>query len=230
VHPGPYPYSPPPAYERVRVAWQDRPNSDYVFDFWTALGWTVLTCGVYGIYVNYQLMRRMRDHNRRRLKLLDAATTFAWERATAEGLADELRPGFERIATRMTALRQLSGEFRDPGIWLILFIISSGIATYVAYYLLDRDLITHDDAEGGIESELAAIYRRLGQHVPDPDPSRRKGPHNIAGRIVALIFSFGIYGIFWLNDMMKEPNQHFAHNWAWEDPLVNAVQALGTAA
>ena len=33
----------PPASDRVRMAWQRRHESDYIFDFWTALGWTILT-------------------------------------------------------------------------------------------------------------------------------------------------------------------------------------------
>ena len=48
----------PPASDRVRMAWQRRHETDYIFDFWTALGWTMLTCGFYGFYVLYQLVRR----------------------------------------------------------------------------------------------------------------------------------------------------------------------------
>ena len=36
--------------------------------YWTALGWTVLTLGIYSFYVFYQLVRRMRDHNARRVE------------------------------------------------------------------------------------------------------------------------------------------------------------------
>src|SRR5512142_1632631 len=64
-----------PASERVRLAVQRRGESDYIFRYWSALGWTILTFGIYGLYVFYQLVRRMRDHNARRLELLDAATT-----------------------------------------------------------------------------------------------------------------------------------------------------------
>jgi hypothetical protein len=79
-------------------------------------------------------------------------------------------------------------------------------------------------AEGGVETELAAIYTRLGQPVPQPDPARVKGPQNYAGRIVATIFSFGIYGLWWTYNLMTEPNEHFEINWAWEDALAQAVQ------
>jgi hypothetical protein len=57
----------PPTAERVRIAWQQRHDSDYVFSFWTAFGWSVLTCGIYLFYVFYPLMRRDRDHIRRRV-------------------------------------------------------------------------------------------------------------------------------------------------------------------
>src|SRR3954454_18913606 len=106
--------------ERVRIAWQRRHESDYQFDFWTAFGWTLLSCGIYSFYVFYQLMRRMRDHNRRRLELLDAANTFAWEQASARGLADELRANFERVAAHLATLRAMTEDFRDPMIWTLL--------------------------------------------------------------------------------------------------------------
>src|ERR1700745_2060114 len=68
--PGPPPSS---AAVRVRLAAQRRGESDYIFSYWSALGWTILPLGLYSLYVFYQLVRRMRDHNARRLQLLDWA-------------------------------------------------------------------------------------------------------------------------------------------------------------
>ena len=76
---------PPSAAERVRLAAQRRAESDYIFSYWSALGWTLLTFGIYGFYVFYQLVRRMRDHNARRLELLDAAVAARWEQAGRQG-------------------------------------------------------------------------------------------------------------------------------------------------
>jgi hypothetical protein len=225
-----YPVPPPPTpADRVRAAWQRRSQTDYIFDFWTALGWTILTCGIYAVYIVYQLMRRSRDHNLRRIELLDAATAFAWDQAQAKGLAEELRPNFERIAPPMAVLRNETTKFRDPTIWLIIAIVARGVAEIVSFILLDGDLITHDHAEGAIESELSAIYARLGAAVPPPDASRLKAPHNYVGRVIATIFSFGIYGFWWEYNVMTEGNQHFEHNWAWEDELAQSVQQLMAA-
>ena len=48
--PGPPPM---PTADRVHAAWQGRADTDYIFDYWTALGWTILTFGIYGFYVFY---------------------------------------------------------------------------------------------------------------------------------------------------------------------------------
>ncbi|HWS46692.1 MAG TPA: hypothetical protein VN636_12580 [Acidimicrobiia bacterium] len=229
---GQYPPAPapaPPAADRLRAAWHGRRESDYIFDFATALGWQILTCGVYGIYVLYQLVRRSRDHNLRRIELLDAATAVAWEQARARGLADELQPSFERIAPHMAVLRAKTTEFRDPTLWAVLAIFVRLVADIVAYVLLDGDLIAHDYAEGAIETELSAIYTRLGAPVPVPDPRRLKQPHNYVARIVVVFLTCGLYLYFWQYDIMTEGNRHFQHNWAWEDALAQSVQRLVAA-
>jgi hypothetical protein len=224
--PGPYGAAPPmPASDRVRAAWQRRYETDYVFAFWTAFGWTLLTCGIYGFYVLYQQVRRSRDHNRRRIELLDAAMTFAWEQAHEQGQTEQVRPAFERMAPQMAVLRQQATEFRDPALWLLIDIVTGGIARYVAYVFLDMDLVTHDHAEGAIEAELSQVYAELGTPLTPPDPGRLKGRHNYVGRIIATIASCGIYGLFWLYDLMVEGNRHFEHNWRWEDSLAAAVQS-----
>ena len=226
--PQPGPPTPPQLTptERVRLACQRRNETDYIFDYWTALGWTLLTFGVYGFYVFYQLIRRSRDHNARRLELLDAANAFAWEQAQAQGKTEELRPRFERVQQYLAPLRQLTTEFRDPLIWLLIYFVSSGIAAFIGFYLLDKDLIAHDSNEGGAEEELAQIFAALGHPLPHPDPGRVKGPHNIAGRIVATIFSLGIYFLWWYYNMFDDENSHFRVNWPWEDALAGAVQSM----
>jgi len=212
--------------ERVRMAWQRRPETDYIFSFWTAFGWTVLTIGFFGLYVFYQLVRRMRDHNVRRLELLDASIAFAWEEAGRRGLHQELTPSFQRAAAHLAVLRQMTGDFRDPVVWTILGLVARGVTDIVAYVLLDRDLIKHDQAEVGIEYELAQIFGRLGQPLPGPSVGRVKQPDNYVGRIVATVFTLGIYAIWWTYNQMEEPNRHFRVNWAQEDALAVAVQAL----
>ena len=170
-----------PSSERIRLAWEQRGESDYIFNFWTALGWTILTLGIYGFYAFYQLVRRMRDHKARRLELLDAAISLGWEEAGRRGLQAELTPSFQRAAAHLAVMRRMTSDFRDPVIWLLLSIIASGIVHIIAFIFLDQDLVNHDRAEMGVEYEIALIYGRFGHTLPLPDTDRVKGQHNYHG-------------------------------------------------
>jgi len=110
-------------------------------------------------------------------------------------------------------------------VWTLLSLIS-GIVHIILYILLDGDLVAHDRAEGAIEHELSIIYTRLGVPVPSPDPSRVNAKHNYVGRVIATIATCGIYVFWWFYDVMTEGNEHYTHNWHWEDALVASVQQL----
>jgi hypothetical protein len=216
---------------RLRSAYGQRPDSDYVFHGpGLNLFLSVITCGIFGFFLFYQLMRRDRDHNRRRFEFLDAANALAWEQANARGAADELRPAFERVAASLQPLRTLTTEFRDPVIWLLLDIFIGGIQLFfagivevVGFILIDSDLDRHDRAECAVEADLAQIYARLGVSLPAPDPYRVKGKQNYVGRIVASFFTCGIYLFWWVYDMQVEGNRHVEGNWAFEDAVMSGV-------
>jgi len=219
---------------RVRQAIEARSSSDYYMNSpGLNIFLTIITCGIFGLFLFYQLIRRMRDHNRRRLELLEAANALAWERANAMGLAEELRPNFERVASHLQTLRAMTTDFRDPTVWVLIAIgavliglAASLIVQVVGYILLDGDLIKHDRAEGAAESELAAIYGRLGQTSPTPDPARVKAPQNYGARVIVTILTLGIYHFWWLYNEMVDGNRHFEINWPWEYSLGQAAAAL----
>jgi Domain of unknown function (DUF4234) len=228
--PAPPPAPQPPAaspLDRFRNAYMARSQSDYYFEgMGMVIFLTIITCGIFGYYVFYQLMRRMRDHNRRRLDLLESATELAWQQASARGIAEDLRPNFERVSTNLAVMRNMTTDFRDPGIWLVIAILARGIAEIIGFIFLDQDLVKHDQAEGAVEAELSAIYAQLGQTVPAPDPARMKGNQNYVGRVLAAIGSCGIYFFWWLYNQMDDVNRHFQWNWPWEDALAGAVQNM----
>lgn len=225
----PPPMPQPSAPARLQVAVTRRTDTDYIFDFWTALGWTILTCGVYGLYVFYRLFWRAVEHNRRRLDVLDAARQLAWERATAMGRGDELTPRFQALGVHLQELERLSREFRDPAIWTIIAAVSSGIGQIVGYVFLDLDLCRHDRAEQAAEQELAAIYGALGATVALPSVSGPKQQHSYVGRLVALVVTLGLYALWWTYNLMTEGNEHQRRNWASDDAFWTASAALARA-
>lgn len=226
----PLPAAPQPApLQRVEGAVARRAETDYLFDFWTALGWTILTCGIYSLYVVYRLFWRSVEHTQRRLELFDGMAALAWQRATDAGRGEELTPRFQALGRHLDELRAVHAEFRNPVIWTLIVAISSGIGQIVGFVLLDMDLVRRQAAEAGADQELAAILDALGVPVTVPE-GHVKGRHSYIARVVALLASCGIYGLWWLYDMMVEGNEHQRRSWASDDAHWGAARALAAAA
>ncbi len=226
----PYVPSPLPPSERVRVAWQDRPRTDYVFDFWTAFGWAVLTFGYWGLYAFYQLIRRMRDHIARRAEFFEGAVGVLAAEIERQGRQDDLTTYLDRVRSNLWILHGYTNEFRDPVMWTLLGFFTSPIAQLVGFHLLDRDIVRYQPVVASIEADVAYVMSELGHPMTAPVRTP-KGPHNTAGRVVAFIFSFGIYGIWWWYDMLDDGNTFLDEGWPLEDAVSRAVQAIiGTEA
>ncbi len=223
----PLPQSSP--LHRLQTAVARRAETDYIFDFWTALGWTILTCGIYSLYVVYRLFWRSVEHNKRRIEVLEAARLLAWQRANELGLGDALTPRFQALGSHIAELERLRGEFREPAIWAIIAAISSGVGHIVGYVFLDLDLVRHQRAEHAAELELAAIFDALAVPMAPPGAHPAKEQHNYVGRIVATVFTFGLYALWWTYDLMVEGNEHQRRNWASDDALWTAATSLAAA-
>ncbi len=220
----------PDSQQRLQWAVRRRDETDYIFDFWTALGWTILTCGIYGFYVFYRLFWRSVEHNRRRVEVLDAMTVLVWQRAVVAGRGDELTPRFQALGAHVNELRRLATEFRDPAIWTLINVVSGSVGQFVGYVFLDLDLVRHEASEVAAEHELAAICSTLGIPLAPPDPAPLKQRHNYAGRVVATLASCGLYGLWWLYDLMTEGNEHQRRSWASDDALWVAAGSIAPAA
>lgn len=213
-----------PPTQRLRQAVTRRDQTDYIFSFWTAFGWTILTCGIFGIYVIYKQFQRSVDHNRRRIEVLDSATAIAWERAGAAGRSEELTPQFQYIAAQVNVLRNLDNQFREPALWALIGAFT-GLGTYVGYYFLDQDLTGHEAAERNVEEALAQVLTALGTPVQLPAVPAPKGPHNILNRVLATLVSCGVYAMWWLYDLMEDGNANYRADWTREDALLVALEA-----
>jgi hypothetical protein len=219
---------PPPAAaaDRIRQAVDERPTADYTFHFWSALGWTVLSLGLYSFYVFYQLMRRVRDHNRRRAALLAAAHDLAAERAAAQGKSEALSSALGQVQNDVQQLRAMDNDFRDPVLWLLACVFVNGLAWLAGAVLLDQDLIRHERHERAAAAALTGVFADLGIALPAP-VAAAKQPHNYVGRIIAVVCSFGLYSLWWVADVMREGNANFQQDDGWEDALAGATAVAG---
>src|SRR2546425_3078913 len=75
-----------------------RQDTDYRFSFWTYLGWTIITFGIYSAYGTYRLVLRRSEHAQRRL----AFQSYLWHalnaKAESGGRREEITEGLDNLS------------------------------------------------------------------------------------------------------------------------------------
>lgn len=213
-----------PSYEQLALAEvRRRDETDYLFAFWTYLGWTILTFGIYSHYATYKLVERRHFHAQRRL----AFQSYWWHalnaRADAAGRRTEVAEGLDnlsRIYQQMEAYEKRNK--REPILWMLLRLVFGPVGAYINHFL-NKDLRFYDEWESSYAANSEWVMQRLG--VPVSVPQRRQPvPERSTGLYVLLsIITLGIFAVYWRYTVMTDGNAHFADDAAMEDALTAAI-------
>ena len=198
-----------------------RAQTDYITDPGMAILLSVVTCGIYGMYIIYKLVQRRDEHLRRMAAVADAA--MAQLRAKAQGREEVIAPELAQLEQVRMRMAVMAAE-RGAAIWLIISIFASIIGYVILYYLLMQDYAEHDTVEAQFFTLMSSALAKLGladqagQAVPSV-PKRE-----FVTFLLLTLVTCGIYGMYWMYVMVKDFNEHFMAQVAWEDFLLQALR------
>ena len=112
---------------------------------------------------------------------------------------------------------------RGAAIWLLICALT-GIGTFILYYLLMQDYVQHDQAEAYFFTLMSSALAKLGLSSQAAQAVPSVPRREFVTFLLLSIVTCGIYGLYWMYVMIKDFNDHFMAQVAWEDFL---VQALG---
>jgi hypothetical protein len=213
-----------PSYEQLALAEvQRRDDTDYRFSFWSYLGWTILTFGIYSHFGTYKLVERRHLHAQRRL----AFQSYWWHalnaRAEASGRRGEVAEGLDnlsRIYQQVEAFERRNK--REPVLWMLLRLVFTPVGAYINHFL-NKDLRFYDEWESSFAANAEWVMSRLGLTVSVPK-RRQPVPDRSTGLYVFLsIITVGIFSLYWRYTVMEDGNNHFTDDAAMEDALVGAI-------
>lgn len=215
------------SYEQFLVAEvRRRGETDYRFNYWSYLGWTIITFGFYVHYGTYRLVQRRSEHARRRLAFMSYFWHTLNTRAESAGRREEVAEGLDnlsRIYQQIDAF-ELRNK-REPVLWMILrFIPYVGIlvGAYINHFL-NRDLIFFDEWESSYAANAEWIMQKLGMSSAIP-PRRKPVQRRSTGLYIFLtIITAGIWGMVWRYKTMGDGNGHFDDDEAMEDALLRGL-------
>jgi hypothetical protein len=185
----------------------------------------IVTFGIYSIWVHYKLIERQQAHYKRMRQfgddLLKVVTEYADETSQREQFAGDI----DHLHTLNEDFHRLQrGKERSPALWIVLSIITLGLAFLYVLYFLNADLIEHQRAESEYVEGASALLNRLGVGKYRVNVDEVAPNHSYPLFLLLTIITLGLFELYWAYVRIKDPNDHFDEHERWEEQLLSTVR------
>jgi len=167
---------------------------------------------IINLYVTYKWIKRRNDHFRRSHKLLTSIIDYM----VAKGVND---PEIASMRSMIEEAKFRESE-RSAALWIFLTMVLSIVGLYVMHFLT-RDFYEHELREQKIYKNLAEVLKRRGIALQVPEPMIPD--RNTVIYIILTIVTLGLFGIYWIYVITKDPNKHFLEHKKFEQNLLIAL-------
>ncbi|KXB04476.1 hypothetical protein AKJ50_02355 [candidate division MSBL1 archaeon SCGC-AAA382A13] len=167
------------------------------------------------IYVLYKWIDRRNKHFKRVELLYQDLIDFLEDK----GAKNEAK-------TARRTLREMASETdeKSPALWIILTIVLSPVIFYV-YHFLSNDFKKHENKENFLIEDITDAIEAAGGSFKFQEYNAIENRNTIL-YIVLTIITLGIFGLYWIYTLTKDPNKHFRQSAKMEEKLINSLEAL----
>ncbi|MEW6020224.1 MAG: DUF4234 domain-containing protein [Pseudomonadota bacterium] len=214
----------------LEATMRQRTITDWQTGFWTAFLLSLITCGIYGLYVLYKLMDRRQQHFERMVSMRYYLIQMLREKAQAAGQLDELATEISQLEGMhlQSTNRDREGE-KNPIMWLVLGIATS-VTNFYVYYFLNDDFRAHEANERIFMMRASEVMQRLGITYQQIVPNMAVPERNFVTFLILTFITCGIYGVYWWYTLIEDGNNHFNNHAMWENQVYAIVSGQGEAA
>lgn len=200
---------------------QQRVTTDWTTDPGMAVLLTIVTCGIYGLYIFYKLMERRDLHFARVANTVNTSVALLKEEAAKAGKTELIG---QELAQLEMVQRETYEQSRERGavLWLVLAIVT-GIAAIIGYYFLMDDFARHDVLEAQYFTLMSSAMAKLGKSAQASQAAPTIPERSFALFLVLTLVTCGIYGFYWLYVLIKDGNDHVEAQVQWEDYIYSAL-------
>ncbi|MEM4671267.1 MAG: DUF4234 domain-containing protein [Desulfurococcaceae archaeon] len=170
---------------------------------------------IINIYVLYKWISRRNNHFRRTASLYGNLVSAL----------ESLKLTDAEVAQIRSSVQEMQYEEREKSaaLWIILSLIVGIVILYV-YHFLNKDFHKHERREVAIYENLARILERRGIAVSRLEP--RIPSRSTILYIVLSIITLGIFGLYWIYTLTRDPNEHFRAHHLVEENAIRALEQL----
>jgi hypothetical protein len=177
------------------------------------------------VYVLHKLIKRRNTHFKRQhffaedvLNLINHLSVKKKRKINLESSFVSYKRNIKEIIT------DESESYKSAALWIILTLTTWLAGLYVYYFLL-KDYRKHELNEDLFWDDTRKILADLGVNV---SISRRISiipERSFALYLIASILTFGLFSVYWLYVLIKDPNEHLKHHVIIEDEIIAQLEA-----
>jgi len=170
----------------------------------------------------YKLIKRRNTHFKRQQFLLDDIVKAVKTIAEKKGVDAEVG-----LSSCERAVREAKAEETEKGamLWAILSAIIFIAEWYINYFLM-KDFYKHERGEDGFWEDLSKVLDKCGVKFSAPRRSEIIPNRSFILYLILSIITLGLFRIYWLYVLLKDPNEHFKYHIQVEDQLLSTLEAM----
>lgn len=213
-------------YTMFTAAWFMPPREPYsaagLLLIIITMSWLLAIIGfIVRIILTYKLVRRRNTHFKRQTFLYE--DVLAVVKAIAAKKEIDIETG---LSSCERTVREAKADETEKGavLWAILSAIIFIAEWYVNYFLM-KDLYKHERREDGFWEDLTRTLDKLGITFSSPRRTEPTPNRSFVLYLIMTIITLGLFGIYWLYVLLKDPNEHFKYHMQIEDQLLSILEA-----
>lgn len=191
----------------------------FLLGAWMLSSPIVLAGAILGFWVFYKLISRRNEHFERAAMLYEAVTDLIEPKAPREA---------KRIKEALRRMKAEEGERKNAVLWVVLSLLVPLVGLYV-YHFLNRDFVKHDREERVVLERIGDALRSAGRRGLPVLAESKVGEfpkRSTALYLVLTVITLGIFGLYWLYTLVKDPNEHFSEHAKVEEQLLQELRRI----
>ena len=175
---------------------------------------------VVSISLTYLFVNRRSTHFKRQKFLSEDMITATNSLAKTKNEVETSLSPIERT------VREANAEEIEKSaiLWSVLSAFVPFVQWYV-YYFLMNDFYRHERREDGFWEDLGRTMNKLGINFPMPRRTQAIPDRSFVLYLILTIITAGLFGVYWIYILLKDPNKHFKHHIETENQLLTALES-----
>lgn len=202
---------------------QERVTTDWTTEPGMAVVLSIITCGIYGLYIFYKLMERRDTHLARIANVAYSSTGLLREKARAAGREADIAPELQQLDMIQAQMNE-QGKERGAVLWLVLGILT-GIGILIGYYFIMDDMLRHDQLEAQYFTLMSQAMLKVGISQQASQAMPNIPERNYVAYLLLSLVTCGIYYFYWEYALIGDGNIHVESQVQWEDYIYSSLAA-----